>query len=94
MLKITQKQLRNAIKKGYDDQYDKNESNIYLGKDLVERYKGTNPADVLNSAVGVYSGDARNSGALDPNIRGDTRSRASTSHCRWHRASPNSVARI
>lgn len=25
---------------------------------------------MLNSAVGVYSGDARNSGALDPNIRG------------------------
>ncbi|EQB8048116.1 TonB-dependent receptor domain-containing protein [Providencia stuartii] len=62
--------IKERDQKGYDDQYDKNESNIYLGKDLVERYKGTNPADVLNSAVGVYSGDARNSGALDPNIRG------------------------
>ena len=38
--------------------------------DLVERYKGTSTADVLNSAIGVYSGDARNSGALDPNVRG------------------------
>lgn len=62
--------IKQRDQKGYDDQYDKNESNIYLGKDLVERYKGSNPADVLNSAVGVYSGDARNSGALDPNIRG------------------------
>ncbi|WP_434524170.1 TonB-dependent receptor domain-containing protein [Photorhabdus asymbiotica] len=55
---------------GYDAVYDKDITNIYLGKDLVERYKGASPADVLKSAVGVFSGDARNSGALDPNIRG------------------------
>lgn len=55
---------------GYDSQYDKNGGKVYLGKDLVERYRGTSTADVLNSAIGVYSGDARNSGALDPNIRG------------------------
>ncbi|MBG5882045.1 TonB-dependent receptor domain-containing protein [Providencia alcalifaciens] len=56
--------------KGADDQYDKDESNIYISKEAVERYKGTNPADILNHGIGVYSGDARNSGALDPNIRG------------------------
>lgn len=56
--------------KGSDDQYDRDESNIYISKEAVERYKGTNPADVLNHGVGVYSGDARNSGALDPNVRG------------------------
>lgn len=56
--------------KGADDQYDKDESNIYISKEAVERYKGTNPADVLNHGIGVYSGDARNSGALDPNVRG------------------------
>ncbi|MEX6313600.1 TonB-dependent receptor plug domain-containing protein [Providencia manganoxydans] len=62
--------IKQRDQKGYDAQYDKNESNVYLGKELVERYKGTNPADVLNSAVGVFSGDARNSGAIDPNVRG------------------------
>ncbi|HHR6019053.1 TPA: Plug domain-containing protein [Providencia alcalifaciens] len=56
--------------KGADDQYDKDESNIYISKEAAERYKGTNPADILNHGVGVYSGDARNSGALDPNVRG------------------------
>lgn len=55
---------------GYDAQYEKDISNIYIGKDMVERYRGSSPADVLKNAVGVYSGDARNSGALDPNIRG------------------------
>ncbi|MEQ4674968.1 TonB-dependent receptor [Providencia vermicola] len=62
--------IKERDQKGADDQYDRNESNVYLGKETVERYKGANPADVLNSAIGVYSGDARNSGALDPNIRG------------------------
>lgn len=56
--------------KGADDQYDKDESNIYISKEAAERYKGTNPADILNHGIGVYSGDARNSGALDPNVRG------------------------
>ncbi|EKT60954.1 TonB-dependent receptor plug domain-containing protein [Providencia sneebia] len=64
------KTIKERDNQGYDSQYDKNGSRIYLGKDLVERYKGTSSADVLNSAIGVYSGDARNSSALDPNIRG------------------------
>ncbi|MDC9593892.1 TonB-dependent receptor domain-containing protein [Xenorhabdus sp. IM139775] len=55
---------------GYDAVYDKDISNIYIGKKEIERYKGTSPADLLKGAVGVYSGDARNSGALDINIRG------------------------
>ncbi|MBD2813241.1 TonB-dependent receptor [Xenorhabdus sp. Flor] len=57
-------------KTGYDAVYDKDISNIYIGKKEIERYKGTSPADLLKGAVGVYSGDARNSGALDINIRG------------------------
>lgn len=64
------KTIKQRDRKGADDQYDKDESNIYISKEAVERYKGTNPADVLTQGVGVYSGDARNSGALDPNIRG------------------------
>lgn len=55
---------------GYDDVYDKNRSSVYAGKEYVERFKGTNPADVVKGMVGVYSGDARNSGALDPSVRG------------------------
>lgn len=62
--------IKQRDQKGADDQYDKDESNIYISKEAVERYKGTNPADVLNHGIGVYSGDARNSGALDPNVRG------------------------
>ncbi|BET98673.1 TonB-dependent receptor domain-containing protein [Xenorhabdus taiwanensis] len=55
---------------GYNAVYDKDISNIYIGKKQIERYKGSSPADLLKDAVGVYSGDARNSGALDVNIRG------------------------
>lgn len=55
---------------GYDDVYDKNYSTVYAGKDLIERYKGTTPSDLFKGMANVYSGDARNSGALDPNIRG------------------------
>ncbi|MFD1091603.1 TonB-dependent receptor plug domain-containing protein [Providencia vermicola] len=62
--------IKQRDKKKADEQYDKDESNIYIGKEEVERYKGSNPADTINHAVGVYSGDARNSGALDPNVRG------------------------
>lgn len=50
--------------------YEANRSSVYVGKDYIERFKGTNPADVLQGMVGVYSGDARNSGALDPSVRG------------------------
>ncbi|NBL76641.1 MULTISPECIES: TonB-dependent receptor domain-containing protein [unclassified Proteus (in: enterobacteria)] len=55
---------------GYSQVYEKDVSNVYLGKELLERYQGISPADLLKSAIGVYSGEARNGGALDPNIRG------------------------
>ncbi|MFH4312346.1 STN domain-containing protein, partial [Acinetobacter baumannii] len=32
---------------GYNKVYDANRSSVYAGKDYVERFKGTNPADVL-----------------------------------------------
>lgn len=53
-----------------DDIYDQDISSTFAGREEVERYKGTNPADVLKGMVNVYSGDSRNSGALDPSIRG------------------------
>jgi len=55
---------------GYDDVYTRNLSTAYIGKEMVERFKGAAPADVLKGLLNVHSGDARNSGALDPNIRG------------------------
>ncbi|WP_202948056.1 TonB-dependent receptor [Caulobacter sp. AP07] len=55
---------------GYDGVYDVDGASTYAGRETVERYKGVSPADVLKGMVNVYSGDARNSGALDPNVRG------------------------
>ncbi|QIM26662.1 TonB-dependent receptor domain-containing protein [Proteus mirabilis] len=55
---------------GYAQVYEKDVANIYLGKALIERYQGVSPADLFKSAIDVYSGEARNGGALDPNIRG------------------------
>jgi len=56
--------------RGYDDVYDLDLSTVYAGREQIERYKGAAPADIFKGMVNVYSGDARNSGALDPNIRG------------------------
>lgn len=53
-----------------DEIYDRDISSVYASRDEVERYKGTTVSDVLTGMVNVFSGDARNSGALDPNIRG------------------------
>lgn len=50
--------------------YDRDISSTYAGKEEIERYKGVNTADVLKGMVNVFSGDARNGGALDPSIRG------------------------
>ncbi|TCP94724.1 hemoglobin/transferrin/lactoferrin receptor protein [Cricetibacter osteomyelitidis] len=55
---------------GRDEVYLRNITNMYAGKETVERYKGAAPADLFQGFNGVYSGDARNSGAVDPNIRG------------------------
>lgn len=56
--------------KGYDNVYDLNISTSFIGKTEVERYKGATPSDLLQGVPGVFSGEARNSGALDVNIRG------------------------
>lgn len=53
-----------------DDVYYNDYSTSFAGKAEVERYKGVTPSDVLKGQVNVFSGDARNSGALDPSIRG------------------------
>lgn len=50
--------------------YDQDISTTFASREEVERYRGTNTADVLKGMVNVFSGDARNGGALDPSIRG------------------------
>ena len=50
--------------------YDQDVSSTFASREEVERYKGVNTADVLKGMVNVFSGDARNGGALDPSIRG------------------------
>ncbi|MBY8825217.1 TonB-dependent receptor domain-containing protein [Sphingomonas colocasiae] len=39
-------------------------------REVIERFPGTSPADLLKSAPGVFSGEARGSGGLNPNVRG------------------------
>lgn len=55
---------------GKERVYTKDISNYFLNKEEVERYKGISAADILMGISGVYSSDARNSGAVSPNIRG------------------------
>jgi len=55
---------------GRNDVFAKDVSNVYAGKEEIERYKGTSVGDLFKGLNGVYSGDSRNSGAVDPNIRG------------------------
>ncbi|MET1756511.1 TonB-dependent receptor [Novosphingobium sp. RD2P27] len=59
---------RDALR--HDQVYDRDLSSTFAGKEEVERYKGVTPSDVLKGMVNVFSGDPRNSGALDPSIRG------------------------
>lgn len=61
---------RNKDEIGKNRVYAREVVNLYKGKAEVETYKGNTVSDLLGGLVGVYSGDARNSGALDPNIRG------------------------
>lgn len=50
--------------------YDDNLSSNYKDKQEIERFGYTSPADIFDGMVGVNNGDSRNSGAIDPNIRG------------------------
>ena len=67
---ITVKAQRNRDKSGHTQVYSRDISNMYKGKQEIETYRGSSVADLIGGMAGVYSGDARNSGALDPNIRG------------------------
>ena len=67
---ITVKGTRNKDEIGKNRVYTREIVNLYKGKNEVETFKGNTVSDLLSGMSGVYSGDARNSGALDPNIRG------------------------
>ncbi|WP_315286199.1 TonB-dependent receptor domain-containing protein [Neisseria bacilliformis] len=61
---------KNKDQRGRDRVYTREVVNLYKGKEEVETFKGNTVSDLFSGMVGVYSGDARNSGAVDPNIRG------------------------
>lgn len=67
---ITVKGTRNKDEIGKNRVYAHEIVNLYKSKNEVETFKGNTVSDLLSGMSGVYSGDARNSGALDPNIRG------------------------
>lgn len=50
--------------------YETAGSSSYISLEQIERFRGTSPADILKGEAGVLSGESRNSGALDVNIRG------------------------
>ncbi|MDR6116090.1 MULTISPECIES: TonB-dependent receptor domain-containing protein [unclassified Sphingomonas] len=56
--------------RGHDAVFDADFSSGYKDRAEIERYKGVTTSDLLSGMVNVLSGDARNSGALDPSIRG------------------------
>ncbi|UJF25373.1 TonB-dependent receptor [Suttonella sp. R2A3] len=56
--------------KGYEDVYALDISTTYAGFEEVQRFKGSAPAEIFRGMIGVQSGDMRNSGAIDPNVRG------------------------
>lgn len=53
-----------------DAVYSAPRSSAYIGTEEIERYGQTSPADLLTGQPGVQTGDSRNGGALDVNIRG------------------------
>ncbi|MDU4452400.1 MAG: TonB-dependent receptor plug domain-containing protein, partial [Haemophilus parainfluenzae] len=49
--------------------YSKNNVTEYKSKKEIETYHSQSVSDLLSGITGVYSGDARNGGAIDPIIR-------------------------
>lgn len=45
-------------------------SSVYLNEQELGRFSRVSPSDILNGIAGVETGDSRNGGALDVNIRG------------------------
>jgi hemoglobin/transferrin/lactoferrin receptor protein len=67
---VVVKGKRNFDAEGHKKVFEENVTNLYIGREELERIQATNPADVLKGVNGVYSMDARNGIAITPNIRG------------------------
>mgnify|MGYP000020924238 FL=1 len=63
-------QAEQKAQQGKDEVFLKDQVTEYKSKKEIETYKGHSVGELFNGINGVYSGDTRNSGALDPNIRG------------------------
>ncbi|MQA37658.1 TonB-dependent receptor [Rugamonas aquatica] len=50
--------------------YTLSSSAAHIGREQIERFRGTSPADMFKATAGVQVGDSRNSGAVDINVRG------------------------
>ncbi|QBC42633.1 TonB-dependent receptor [Iodobacter fluviatilis] len=53
-----------------DHPYVKPGSFAHISRENIDRFRGTSPADIFKGTPGVVVSDARNSGAVDVNIRG------------------------
>ncbi|MGB0894226.1 MAG: TonB-dependent receptor domain-containing protein [Parashewanella sp.] len=55
---------------GYNAVFDEDASTSFIGKKDIERFKGTDPADIFKGLPNTFSGDPHAGGGIDPNIRG------------------------
>ncbi|MDW5418348.1 TonB-dependent receptor [Iodobacter sp. CM08] len=53
-----------------DRPYVKAGSSAHISRENIDRFRGTSAADIFKGTPGVVVGEARNSGAVDVNIRG------------------------
>ena len=61
---------RRPDQRGADDVYRKNVSNVYVGREYLERFQVNAAGDVLKGLNGVYNMNTRTAGgAITPNIR-------------------------
>ncbi|WP_156149917.1 TonB-dependent receptor domain-containing protein [Mannheimia massilioguelmaensis] len=65
-----QDKAENKAQEGKDQVFLKDQVVEYKSKKEIETYQAHSVSDLLSGVTGVYSADSRNSGALDPNIRG------------------------
>jgi len=63
-------QAEQKAQQGKDEVFLKDQVTEYKSKKEIETYKGHSVGELFNGINGVYSSDARNAGALTPNIRG------------------------
>lgn len=69
-IEVTAKRL-SSDQKGEAAVFSKNVSNVYAGREYLERYRVDSAGDILKGLNGVYNMNTRTAGgAITPNIRG------------------------